>query len=163
MPIGLIGGLLGRAAGAGVIRGTVGKLLRKTGGRAATSPGTAVVRRPPNLPTLPRFPEGPGGVSVWGAGSGAAARGGRSMTRKAAEMIAAGIAFEAGGRIYNSITGKEIKSSRRMNPGNTRALKRSVRRINAAAKMYSKVLTAQKGKKCGGYTIKPKAGKRGCR
>jgi hypothetical protein len=152
MAWGLLGGLLlGGAkklgtnlANKGVIGGSLGKILR-------TSPGTALIKSVPKLPaTLPKI----GGMLGTGV---ATAVGGKSLARKGAELIAAGLAFEAGGKLFNSITGKEIKQSRRMNPGNTRALKRSVRRINSAAKMYGKVLSAQKGKRHSGYTIKPKA------
>ena len=155
MPIGLLAGMAGRLAGGGLVRGTAGKILRGLGKKAA-GPGTAIVKRPPNLPTLPRYPGG----GEWGRGAGRAGGvllGGRkSISRKAAELIAAGIAFEAGGKIFNSITGKEIKPTRRMNPGNTKALRRSVSRIKSAAKMYGKVLSASKGTRASGYTIKPK-------
>ena len=151
MPIGLLGGLAGRLIGGGMIRGTAGKILRGMG-KKATSPGTAIIKRPPNLPTLPRIPSG-GGGSIIGAAAGARRKG---ISRKAAELIAAGMAFEAGGRVFSSVTGKEIKPTRRMNPGNTKALRRSVRRIKSAAKMYGKVLSASKGTRARGYTIKPK-------
>lgn len=149
MPIGLLTGLAGRLAGSGIIRGTAGKILRG-GARKVTSPGTAIVKRAPNLPTLPRIPSGIGG------GIATAAGGRKGISRKAAELIAAGLAFEAGGKIFSAVTGKEIKPTRRMNPGNTKALRRSVRRIKSAAKMYGKVLSASKGTRASGYTIKPK-------
>lgn len=153
-------GIAGRLAGVGAIRGTVGKLLRKGGGSA----GTAIIRRPPGLPTLPRLPGGgmtpprlPGGLGFPGA-----AGGGRRISKRIAGLLAAGAVFEAGGKFYDAITGREVKQSRRINYGNIRALKRSTRRLNGAAKMYAKVLTATKGKKCGGYTIKPKGKGRRC-
>lgn len=154
MPIGLLAGLAARAAGSGLVRGTAGKILRGAGKavkmpRIVPRPGTAIVKRAPNLPTLPGLPSGVG------VGIGAAA-GRKSISRKAAELIAAGMAFEAGGRVFSSVTGKEIKATRRMNPGNTKALRRSVRRIKSAAKMYGKVLSASKGTRASGYTIKPK-------
>ena len=152
MPIGLLAGVAGRLIGGGVIRGTAGKILRGMGKKAA-GPGTAIIKRPPNLPTLPTMPRIPSGI---GGGIAAAAGGRKSISRKAAELIAAGLAFEAGGKIFSAVTGKEIKASRRMNPGNTKALRRSVRRIKSAAKMYGKVLSASKGTRASGYTIKPK-------
>jgi hypothetical protein len=144
MPIGALVGLMGRLGGGGLIRGTVGKVLRKGG-------GTAIVRRPPNLPTVPTFPRIPTGGSP-GAVSGRLRRVGKG----AAAAAGAAVVFDATGRAINAITGQPIRRSRRINPGNTKALKRSVRRITAAAKMYAKVLTAQKGTRSKGYTIKPK-------
>lgn len=152
MPIGLLAGLAGRLAGSGIIRGTAGKILRG-GGSKITKPGTAIVRRPPNLPSLPTMPRLPSGI---GGGIAAAAKGRKGISRKAAELIAAGLAFEAGGKIFSAVTGKEIKQTRRMNPGNTKALRRSVRRVKSAAKMYGKVLSASKGTRASGYTIKPR-------
>jgi hypothetical protein len=147
MPIGAIAGMLARG---GLIRGAAGKILR---GR-----GTAIVRRPPNLPagipTLPRLPGGVGGGAVNGRL--------RRIGKGAAGAAGAAVVFDATGRAINAITGEPMRRSRRINPGNTKALKRSVRRINSAAKMYAKVLTAQKGTRSKGYTIKPK-GNKSCR
>lgn len=57
----------------------------------------------------------------------------------------------------------EPRQYRRMNMGNPRALSRAIRRVEGAEKQYARLLTATRGIKCGGYTVKPKKRSRKCR
>ena len=134
--------------------GVLGRLTKKGTGKILTQPGTSIIRRVP-----------PGGLQIPGSPGigGAITRAGRKgLGKRAVGLIGAGVAFEAGGRIFSVLTGQEIKTTRRMNPGNTKALKRSVRRLNSAAKMYGRVLSATKGKRTSGYLIKPRKSGRKC-
>jgi hypothetical protein len=104
-----------------------------------------------------------GGAMVRG-GAGGAVVGtlGKRYGKKIAGMIAAGVLFEVGGKLINSITGKEHVQTRRMNYANGRALKRAIRRFDGAAKQYAKVLKATSGTKKCGYSITAKRPKKRC-
>lgn len=182
----LIGKLGSALARKGVIRGTAGRML---GGADLLIPSrmgsgtlnTAAARGMPTGPgwggplegaVMPSFRPGvgivtrAGGALVRGGGAAVAARGaagiGRRYSKKVAGMLAAGILFEAGGKLFNAITGKEHKESRRMNYANGKALKRAIRRFDGAAKQYAKVLKATSGTKKCGYTIKAKRPAKRC-
>lgn len=156
MAIPLIGSMVARLgsvlAKKGVIRGTAGRLL---GGGAAVGAASQ----------LPKFAPGVGMVLSKGAPVVVRAGGAliaRKWPRKIIGLIAAGLAFEVGGRIIDAITGKDITPTRRMNYANGRALKRAIRRFDGASKQYAKVLKATSGKKCGRFTITAKRPKRKC-
>ena len=158
---GLAGGMFKRLgsvlAKKGLVRGTAGRLL---GGGAMGAGAMA------GAEALPRFAPGVGMVLRGGA-VGAVVRGGgaliaRRWPAKILKLIAAGLAFEVGGRIIDAITGKDITPTRRMNYANGRALKRAIRRFDGASKQYAKVLKATSGKKCGRFTITAKRPKRKC-
>jgi hypothetical protein len=103
-----------------------------------------------------------GRLSVLTKGAPVAATIGRRYGKKIAGMIAAGVLFEVGGKLINSITGKEHVQTRRMNYANGRALKRAIRRFDGAAKQYAKVLKATSGTKKCGYSITAKRPKKRC-
>ncbi len=139
-----LAGLAGRLAGAGIIRGSLGKLLRKGGSTGLSGPIAPVLRTIPQ--TMPRLPSTLGGV-----------------VRKGGKIAMGGAAWEVGSRVAQRFGGDdEPRRYRRMNTCNMKALKRAVRRINGAAKAYGKVLSATKGTRHSGFTIKPK-GKAKCR
>jgi hypothetical protein len=190
-----VGSTLARA---GVIRGTLGKVL---GGAATSAAGTIaggmmlpsmgqpnpmglVPYNPNAVPQLPqmgvgtsmvRLLPGVGRVAAGAGGALAAAGVGGALVRGAAGtvtkrygkkvlgLIASGILFEAGGKLWNAITGQEHKEKRRMNYSNMKALKRGIRRVEGASKQYARILRATQGgvKKCG-YTVKPKSKRARC-
>lgn len=150
-------------AKAGVIRGTLGKIL---GG------GVPTMGAQPSLPqmgaigtSLTKFVPGVGLVAAAGTAVATGAVGGvvKRYGKKILAGIAAGVLFESGGRIWNRLTGEEVKTTRRMNYSNPKALKRGIRRVEGASKQYAKLLRATTGgiKKCG-YTVTPRKKRRGC-
>jgi hypothetical protein len=79
------------------------------------------------------------------------------IVRKGGKIAVGGAAWEVGSRIGQKFWGDDdAPRRRRMNTCNMKALKRAVRRVNGAAKAYGKVLSATKGTRHSGYTIKPK-------
>jgi hypothetical protein len=95
--------------------------------------------------TMPRLPSTIGG-----------------LVRKGGKIAVGGAAWEVGSRVARGFGDDEPRRYRRMNTCNMKALKRAVRRVNGAAKAYGKVLSATKGTRHSGFTIKPK-GKAKCR
>ena len=183
---GLVAKLGSALARKGIIRGTAGKML---GGRQVTKESIDRAINPMAAASIPGWPGQPpgggampsfrpgvgmvvrGGQSIVRGGMGAAAggavvAGGRSVARryskKVAALIASGLLFEAGGKLFNTITGKENKETRRMNYANGRALKRAIRRFDGAAKQYAKVLKATQGTKKCGYTVTARRPKKRC-
>jgi hypothetical protein len=165
----MLGGILGTfgsvLAKAGIIRGTAGKLLGG-GGKAATPAAGRAISGP--ISNLPVFNPGSAIVRA-GVGTAVAIPAGRAVAgvgrkygKKILGMIAAGVLFESGGKLFNAFTGEEYKSPRRMNYANGKALSRAIRRFDGAAKQYAKVLKATKGTKKCGYTITPKRKGRKC-
>lgn len=158
--IGALAGRLGSTlARKGVIRGTAGRLLGGRGGGAPPGTFGAVAGLPAFRPGVGMVVRGAGAaVAVGAAGRGVARRYGKKILG----MIAAGVLFESGGKLFNAFTGEEYKSPRRMNYANGKALSRAIRRFDGAAKQYAKVLKATKGTKKCGYTITPKRKGRKC-
>lgn len=75
------------------------------------------------------------------AGIGTVAR--SSGARSIAQMVAAGIIIDVGGRLFNQETGKFVKS-KRMNPLNPRALRRSMRRVQSFARFAHRTISFTK-------------------
>jgi len=167
MPVGFIASGLGALASAGLIRGTLGKLLGKGATKAALGAGAAGTAISVFKPGVGFVGGAPLGGAVIRGGGAVIAAGGRVLARKwpkrILNMILIGAAFEVGDRIIDAITGKDITPTRRMNYANGRALKRAIRRFDGAAKQYAHVLKATKGgvKKCG-YTVTAKKRTRRC-
>jgi len=53
----------------------------------------------------------------------------------------------------------DARRYRKTNYCNGRALSRAIRRLEGASKQYARLLTATKGMKCGGLTVKPRTGR----
>lgn len=112
----------------GSIGKLVGKGLKTVGGVAAKAvPGGSLVA---------------GGVAV---GSKLLKRVDRKVIKGAAVAAGAGVAGAGIAGLMGSRGSGERKRYRRINPGNTRALRRAVRRIEQGAKMYSKVFGIKHG------------------
>lgn len=126
--------------------GLFGALAKKTvGGLARSIPGVGLVTTAASvgsalLPKQPGFATG----LVTGAAAGPATR----MATSAAKQVAS--------RAAQAISGPR-KKYRRQNVGNMKALKRAIRRIQGAEKLFRQVLSVQ-GKSHTG--IKPKKGRR---
>jgi hypothetical protein len=133
--------ILGGLARGGILRGTLGKILRGGSGGVKMLPGGGTRM---NLPaTLPTFPRQAG-----------------RLIKSGGKLAAGGAAWEAGSRIVRGFGDEDMPRRRRMNHCNIKALKRAVRRVEGGAKMYAKVLQATKGTRSKGYTIKPRIKKR---
>ncbi len=138
----LLGGIGRALAGSGVIRGTMGKILRSGSGGVKMLPGGGTRM---NLPaTLPTFP---------GRSAG-------RLIKSGGKLAAGGAAWEVGSRVVRGFGDEDMPRRRRMNHCNIKALKRAARRVEGGAKMYAKVLQATKGTRSKGYTIKPRIKKR---
>lgn len=127
--------------------------------------GVGVVKTLPRLPapkTLPRLPTGPTLPRVPTIPRvGGIARGGKRGSL-AARIAAGTVLVGAGGVLIDAFTGKPVRGPRRMNYANGRALGRAIRRMEGAARQYAKLLSATKGARCGGYTVKAKRQRRKC-
>lgn len=99
--------------------GLVSRIGKKNLKRAVigAAAGTAVA--------VKRFARTPGGKMVMVGGGGAA--------------LGAGAAAMMGGQ-------REFRRYRRINPGNTRAMRRAIRRIEAGARIYSKFFGMKRGR-----------------
>jgi hypothetical protein len=107
----------------------------------------------------------PGGSLVAGA-IGVGSKLLKRVDRKVVKSVAAGAGVAAAGAGLGAMmagggdSGRSGKRYRRINPGNTRALRRAVRRIEQGAKMYSKVFGIKHGSIHGAPKVKLKFGKR---
>lgn len=88
---------------------------------------------------------------------GAVARRVPGVIGTAANAITVGSALT--NLLPNTFTGKPRKRYRRVNPANIKALRRSIRRIKGAEKLFRQVLTVQ-GKQHAGVKPKAKASRR---
>lgn len=133
MPLPLIGALLGGAAkklGGKALRwATKGKLLGAGGGRTA----------------LRRVGGAIAGTAAAGAIVPYAGRAGVTLTKRAATATT------------QMFTGDEPKQYRRMNPMNVRALRRAVRRLSSAEKLFKTVYRFNHGKTA--VNVRPKTGR----
>jgi hypothetical protein len=102
----------------------------------------------------------PGGAIAGGAigaiGSKIAKRVTRSNLKKAA-VGAAGVAA-VGGITAAMSGGKDVKSGsyRRINPGNSKALRRAIRRVEAGARLFGKFYSFKKGSIKGAHGVRVK-------
>lgn len=117
-------GLPARTAAAGAATGVAGASAGAVT-RAATSAIPAAARA-----SLP--------AAAIGAGTAIATRVGRVARGPVGQMVAAGTIVEMGGRLFDSATGQEIRRRRRMNPANSKALRRSIRRVVGFARLASR-------------------------
>ena len=101
------------------------------------------------------------------AAGGAAIAGGAVAAKRfartpggAAVMAGGGVA--AGATALQMLTGEKAGAGRRrrINPGNVRAMRRSVRRVEAGAKLYSKLFRMRHGQIHGAPKVSIKSGKR---
>jgi len=106
----------------------------------------------------------PGGTLVAGA-IGVGSKLLKRVDRKVVKSVAAGAGVAAAGAGLGAMMAggggdSGRKRYRRINPGNTRALRRAVRRIEQGAKMYSKVFGIKHGSIHGAPKVRLKFGKR---
>lgn len=113
-----IGKIAGKALRtvSGVVPGPIGAVTKVIGSKLGTKTARAVIK----------------GTAL--AGAGALAVGGASSMFGGPGRGAGSGMHGGGGRRY-----------RRINPGNTRAMRRSIRRIEAGAKLYSKFFSIKHG------------------
>lgn len=101
---------------------------------AGAATGAAVSGLPAVLKRLP-LPSRQVAVPAAAVAGAVVGRVGR-FAQRAAALVAAGLAYEVGGRIFDAVTGREIKPhGRRMNPANVKALRRSIRRVVGFGKL----------------------------
>jgi len=136
---GLVKGIAKKALGStpagSVVSGIGGKLLKRLnrkGVKAAIAGGGAAIAG--GVTAAKKFARTPGGMATIAGGAGLAGGMGAS------QMFSGG-----GGRRY-----------RRINPGNTRAMRRAIRRIEAGAKVYSKFFGMKSGRIKGAHGVKVK-------
>lgn len=126
----------------GIAKGIAGKVIGSTPvGSVASTVGSKIISR------LNRK-----GVKAAVVGAGAAITSGAIAVKKFARTPAgmatmagaAGIAAGAG--TARMMAGGGPRRYRRINPGNTRAMRRAIRRIEAGAKVYSKFFSMKHGR-----------------
>jgi hypothetical protein len=124
------------SAGIAIAKKVAQRGLRKNVKAAVATGGAAIVG---GAVAVKRFARTPGGAAVMAGGGGVAAGSALNM------MVGGG-----GG------TGRR----RRINPGNVRAMRRAVRRVEAGAKLYSKLFRMRHGQIHGAPKVAIKGGRR---